>query len=164
MDQEVGKVIGAQINHEFQAAYLYLAMAGHFEVESLDGFGKWMRVQAREEVGHGMRLFDFMVRRGILVTLDAVPGPKAKFGSPLAIFRQALANERKVTELISTLYELAARKKDYPTQLELQWFVKEQVEEEASVGNIAEQLDMVGDSRAALLMLDQKLGSRSTVE
>ena len=134
-----------------------------------------MRVQAREEVGHGtpgdtgapLRFHGPAGHPGD-VGRCAVAGPRRSSGPPCRpssdLQLQALANERKVTELISTLYELAARKKDYPTQLELQWFVKEQVEEEASVGNIAEQLDMVGDSRAALLMLDQKLGSRSTVE
>ena len=164
MDEAVREAIEDQINHEFLAAYLYLAMAGHFEVGGLDGFGAWMRMQAQEEVGHGMRLFDFMVRRGVRVRLADVPGPEAKFGSPLEIFGQALQQEMKVTELINTLYHLAVVKRDYPTQIELQWFIGEQVEEEASVGNIVEQLEMVGDSRAALLMMDQKLGGRSTAE
>ena len=164
MDHAVRDAVAKQINHEFHAAYQYLAMAGHLEVESLDGFGAWMRAQAREEVGHAMRLFDFMVRRGVEVSLADVPGPKAQFGPPLAIFKQALEQEKRVSELIHRLYELAAQEKDYPTQLELQWFIEEQVEEEASVGSIVEQLEMVGDNRAALLMLDQRLGSRSTVE
>ena len=164
MDDAVRKAIEAQINHEFHAAYLYLAMAGHFEVQSLDGFGQWMRTQAQEEVGHAMRLFDFLVRRGVPAKLSDVAGPVAKFGEPLSIFQQALEHEMKVSALIASLYELAVEKKDHPTQLELQWFVTEQVEEEASVGNVVEQLGMVGDSRAALLMLDQKLGTRAAAE
>ena len=164
MDDEVGEAIANQINQEFRAAYLYLAMAGHFELETLDGFGRWMRLQAREEAGHAMRLFDFAVRRGVKVRLLDVPGPTAKLGSPLELFKQALEHEIKVTALINGLYELAALKKDYPTQLELQWFIEEQVEEEASTGKIVEQLEMVGDDRAALLTLDQKLGSRATAE
>lgn len=164
MDDAVRTAIEEQINHEFEAAYLYLAMAAHFEVQSLDGFGMWMRMQAQEEVAHAMRLFDFLVRRGFAAKLSSVPGPAADFGAPLAIFQQALEHERKVTQLIGSLYELAVANKDRPTQLELQWFVTEQVEEEASVGNVVEQLQMVGDSRAALLMLDQKLGSRATAE
>jgi ferritin len=98
------------------------------------------------------------------VDLADVPGPKASFGTPLSIFQQALDHEKKVTELIHTLYELASTKKDYATQLELQWFIEEQVEEEDSVGAVVEQLDMVGDNRAALLMLDQQLGARSGEE
>ena len=164
MDDAVRDAINKQINHEFQAAYLYLAMSGHFMVESLEGFGKWMRMQAREELGHGMRLFDYMVRRGVEVTRAPVAGPQAKFGSPIAIFRQALDHERKVTELINSLYEVATTKKDYPTQLELQWFIDEQVEEEASLGSVVEQLEMVGDNRAALLMMDERLGGRATTE
>jgi len=164
MDDAVRTAIEEQINHEFEAAYLYLAMAAHFEVQSLDGFGMWMRMQAQEEVAHAMRLFDFLVRRGVAAKLSSVPGPVADFGEPLAIFQQALEHERKVTQLIGSLYELAVANKDRATQLELQWFVTEQVEEEASVGNVVEQLQMVGDSRAALLMLDQKLGSRATAE
>lgn len=164
MDDEVRGAIGNQINQEFRAAYLYLAMAAHFEAESLDGFGSWMRLQAQEEVGHAMRLFDFAVRRGGEVGLVDVPAPEAKLGSPLQVFRLALEHEIKVTALINELYELAAAKKDYPTQLELQWFIEEQVEEEASAGKIVEQLEMVGDDRAALLTLDQKLGSRGTAK
>ena len=164
MEDDVREAIGNQINQELRAAYLYLAMAGHFEVESLDGFAKWMRMQAREEVGHAMRLFDFAVRRGAEVKLLDVPGPKAKFGSPLEIFKQALEHEIKVTALINGLYELAALKKDYPTQIELQWFIQEQVEEEESAGKIVEQLELAGDNRAALLALDQKLGSRGAAE
>jgi ferritin len=164
MDDAVHKAIEDQIGHEFHAAYLYLAMAGHFEVQGLEGFGRWMRMQAQEEVGHAMRLFDFLVRRGTSVTLKDVPGPASEFGTPLDIFRQALEHEKEVTALINALLDLAVTKKDYPTQLELQWFVTEQVEEEASVGQVVEQLEMVGESRAALLMLDQRLGERSSTD
>ena len=164
MDASVKDAINAQINHEFYAAYLYLAMAAHFESESLEGFGQWMRMQAREEVEHAMRLFDYLLRRGEEVELDAVAKPEADFDSPLSIFQQALEHEKKVTGLIDDLYELALEKSDYPTQLELQWFIDEQVEEEESVGRVVEQIEMAGDSRAALLMLDQRLGSRTSHE
>lgn len=164
MDASVKDAINEQINHEFYAAYLYLSMAAHFETEGFEGFGQWMRMQSREEVEHAMRLFDYLLRRGEEVELDAVARPEASFDSPVSIFRQALEHEKKVTGLINDLYELAVEKSDYPTQLELQWFIDEQVEEEESVGRVVEQLDMAGDSRAALLMLDQKLGARSSAE
>ncbi|HSH75097.1 MAG TPA: ferritin [Longimicrobiales bacterium] len=164
MDDEVRGAIHNQINQELRAAYLYLAMAAHFEVQSLDGFGTWMRLQAREEVGHAMRLFDFVVRRGGEVRLLDLPAPDAKLGSPLEVFKLALEHEIKVTALINELYELAAAKRDYPTRLELQWFIEEQVEEEATAGKIVEQLEMVGDDRAALLTLDQKLGGRAAAK
>ena len=160
MDASVKDALNAQINHEFYAAYLYLAMAAHFEAESLEGFGQWMRMQAKEEVEHAMRLFDYLLRRGEEVELESVGKPEASFDSPLSIFEQALSHEKKVTGLINDLYELAVEKNDYPTQLELQWFIDEQVEEEDSVGRVVEQLEMVGESNAGLFMLDQRLGSR----
>lgn len=162
MDARVRDAINEQINQEFHAAYLYLAMAAHFELQSLDGFGQWMRMQAKEEVTHAMRLFDFLIRRGEEVALDTVSRPESTFESPISIFQQALDHEKKVTAMIDELYGLATEKRDYPTQLELQWFIAEQVEEEDSVGRVVEQLDMAGDSRAALLMLDQELGARSS--
>ena len=160
MKESVRRAINNQINHEFHAAYLYLAMAGHFELESLNGFGQWMRAQAREEVEHAMRLFDFMLQRGERVDLDEIAAPDAEFDSPVSIFRAALEHERKVTGLIHELYELASEEKDYPTRLELQWFIQEQVEEEDSVGSMVAQLEMAGENRAALLMLDRTLGDR----
>jgi ferritin len=160
MKESVRRAVNNQINHEFHAAYQYLAMAAHFELESLNGFGFWMRAQAREEVEHAMRLFDFMLQRGAAVDLDEIAAPEVEFDSPLSTFRAALEHERKVTGLIHELHDLASEEHDHATRLELEWFIREQVEEEDSVGTVVEQLEMAGDDRAALLILDRTLGSR----
>lgn len=164
MDQELRNALNAQIKHELDSAYLYLAMSAHFEAENLPGFAKWMRLQAREEQAHAMRFFDYLNDRGERIVLDAVDRPPAEFDSPLAIFEAAQEHEKKVTGLIHSLYDLASQKKDYATQVMLQWFVEEQVEEEKSAGEIVLQLRMVGTNPAALFMLDRQMGSRSEAE
>ena len=160
MDEAVRDAINTQINREFYASYLYLSMSAHFEDENLDGFAHWMREQAKEEVEHAMRLFDHVTRRGARVQLRAIDEPPNEFGSVLSIFQAALEHERKVTGHINDLFELAREKNDYPAQLMLQWFIDEQVEEEEMTGRLVDQLEMVGDSKAALFMMDQQLGAR----
>lgn len=162
MDAKVRKLVNEQIAHEFYAAYLYLAMAAHFEEQNFEGFAKWMRLQAKEESGHAMRLFDYLVERGEKVELLKIDQPPAEFGTPLDAFRAALKHEQKVTSLINGIYAAAQKATDYPTQIMLQWFVTEQVEEEESTGKAVVQLEMAGENRAALLMLDHQFGARST--
>lgn len=161
MKQPVQDAINDQIRNEFYAAYLYLAMAAHFESKSLEGFARWMRLQAQEEVGHAMRLYDFMIDRGARVVLHQIDEPEVDFGEPVEAFRSALEHEQKVTQSINELYKLAAEHDDYAAQVELQWFVTEQVEEEDTTGKAVEQLEMAADSSAAILMLDREFGARS---
>ncbi len=158
--QKVQDAINEQIRNELDSAYLYLAMSAHFEAEALTGFARWMRVQAREEVTHGMKLFDYLADRGGRITLGGLAAPPSSFDSPLAVFRQAYAHEQKITSLIHALYTLATDEKDYATQLALGWFVNEQVEEEKTAADIAARLELVGDNRVALLILDRELGAR----
>ena len=160
MDESVRDAVNRQIGQELKAGYLYLAMSAHFERVSLLGFAKWMREQAQEELEHAMKLFDFMNHRGARVELPAVDAPPADFGAPLEIFQEALEHEEEVTRLIHELYDLCVGEHDHATQLELNWFITEQVEEEASVGTIVDQLRMAGDNEAAVLMLDRELGAR----
>ena len=161
-DDAVRKALNGHIGKELYAAYLYLAMSAHFEVKSLLGFAKWMRAQAREELEHAMRLFDYMNRRGAAVGLGAIDAPPAEFGAPLRSFESALEHEKVVSGLIHELYDLAVEKHDHATQLEIQWFINEQVEEEDSIGTIVDQLRMAGDNEAAILMLDRELAARTT--
>lgn len=158
--QKVQDAINEQIKNELYSAYLYLAMSAHFEAQSLTGFASWMRVQAREEVTHGLKLFDYLNDRGGRVELKAIGAPPSSFESPVAIFRQAYAHEQDVTASIHRLYSLAAQEGDYPTQVALTWFVNEQVEEERTAAEIVAQLEMVGDNRSALLLMDRELGGR----
>jgi ferritin len=162
MDPKVRDLINDQIAHEFYAAYLYLAMAAHFEAGNYEGFGQWMRMQAQEEQAHAMKLFDFLAERGATIELKQIDKPPVEFGDPAGAFRKALEHEKKVTGLINTIYEAAVDAKDYPTQIMLQWFIEEQVEEEDSTGTAVERLEMAEGNKAALMFLDAEFGKRST--
>ena len=150
-----------QVKHEYYSSYLYLAMAAHFEAANLGGFAHWMKVQAREEMGHAMKFYEYIYDQGSRVTLQAIDQPPADFGSPLLVFQAALEHERKVTGLIRNLYSLAVKENDYATQGALQWFINEQVEEEKNATQIVEQLKMIGDQGAALFMMNAQLGGRT---
>ncbi len=151
-----------QITEELQSAYIYLSMCAYFEAQNLRGMAHWMRLQAQEEIKHAMKIFDFVNDRGGRVQLGALDKPPADFKSPLDAFQKALAHEQKITSLINKLYDLADDEDDYPTEVMLQWFIEEQVEEEKSASEIVEQLKLIGDSGTGLLILDQKLSRRSS--
>lgn len=160
LSKTVQDALNEQIQKEFYSAYLYLAMSGSCEASSLPGSAKWMRVQAREETGHGLKIFDYLNDQGARVMLRSIGQPPAEFASLLDAFQQALAHEREVTKSINQLYALAAKENDYATQALLQWFITEQVEEEKSAMLVVEQLRMIGESKPALIMLDRHLGKR----
>ena len=159
--KSVEQAVNDQIKKELFSAYLYLSMSAWCEAQNLPGAAKRLRQQAREEVGHGMRFFEFLNDRGGRVTLAAIEKPAGEFGSLREIFDQALAHERKVSESIHQIYALAARESDYASLPLLQEFVSEQIEEEKTAGLIAEQLKRAGDESAALLFLDHQLGERT---
>jgi len=160
LNKELHEGINDQINKEMASAYLYLSMAAYLEGNNLSGSAHWMRKQAEEEMEHAMKMFDYMFDRGNQVTLLAIDTPPAEFSSPLDVFEQVLAHERKVTGLIHSLYALSIEHKDYAAQTFLQWFVNEQVEEERNADGIVQKLRMVGDKGHALLMIDRELGAR----
>ena len=149
-----------QINAEFYSAYLYLSMAAHFEGENLRGMAHWMQIQAKEEAGHAMKFFKFIVERGGRVTLTAIAAPATTWDSPQAIFDAVYKHERHVTSLINKLVDLAVAEKDHASGVFLQWFVNEQVEEEANASEILHQIKMLGDSKPGLFMLDRQLAQR----
>jgi len=157
----VQDAINEQIKAELHSAYLYLAMAAYCEFVNLKGFAQWMRQQSREEVTHAMKLFDYSHDRGGRVRLQAIPAPPAEFNSPLEMMEQTLVHERKVTAMINNLYALAIKESDYPTQVQLQWFITEQVEEEKNASDIVERLKMIGEQKPGLLLLDREMGARS---
>lgn len=154
------KAINDQIQKELYSAYVYLSMAAYFEANNLTGAAAWMRLQHQEEQVHAMKFFDFINDRGGRVALQGIQQPPTDFVSPLAVFEEALAHEQKVSKSIHDLYALAIKENDYPTQAMLQWFINEQVEEEKNASAIVAQLRMIGDSPAALFMIDQQLGAR----
>ncbi|HIQ02344.1 MAG TPA: ferritin [Anaerolineales bacterium] len=152
-----------QVKHELYSAYLYLSMSAYCESVNLPGFAHWLRVQVQEEMQHGMKFYDFINERGGRVVLQAIDRPPTAFESPLDIFEKTLEHERKVTDLIHGLYALAVEEKDYASQVFLQWFVTEQVEEENSATQILETLRRIGDQGHALLVLDRELARRGAV-
>jgi ferritin len=157
---EVRDALNEQIKYEFYSSYLYLSMAGSFEVAELPGFARWMRKQSEEEREHAMKFFDFLLDRGEHVQLQAIDQPPYAFRSPLDTFEQALEHEKEITSRIHQLYELSLQKNDYPAQVFLHWFVTEQVEEEKTATEVVERLRMAGEDGAALLLLDKELGER----
>jgi ferritin len=164
MGERLQEAINEQINKEMYSAYLYLSMSAYCEAESLPGFAGWMRAQAQEEQAHAMRFFDYINARGGRVVLKAIEVPPPIWKSPQEMFEQVLEHERKVTGMINRIYELALSENDYAAQIELQWFITEQVEEEESAGAVVEQLKRIGDQPMGLLMMDKQLGERQAAD
>lgn len=160
--KKMEKGLSEQVDKEFYSALLYLSMSGYFESENLPGFATWMRLQYQEELAHALRLFDFILRNGGRPTLGALKKPSADFKGPHAVMAAALKHEKAITTSINKLYELAVAEKDWPTQVELQWFITEQTEEEQTVGEIVAQLEMVGNDGPALLMMDRDMSGRES--
>jgi ferritin len=158
--KKLNEAINEQIKAELYSGYLYLSMSAYFEGENLSGFAHWMRRQAGEEQEHALKFFDFVNERGGRVQLKSIDQPPAEFNGPTAVFEMTLEHEKKVTGLINKLYELALSEKDYPAQVMLQWFIKEQVEEEVTATKLVETLKMVGQKGQALVMMDRQLARR----
>jgi len=154
------KAINEQINKELYSSYLYLSMASFFEGQNLPGFAKWMYVQTGEEREHGMKFYEYLVDRGAKVELKAIAAPATVWKSSLEVFKEVQKHEAFVTASINALYELALGEKDYPSQILLQWFISEQVEEEKNAAEIVQQLELIDAKGTAVLMLDHQLGHR----
>ena len=152
--------LNKQVNRELFSSILYLSMAAYFEAENLRGFAHWMKVQAEEEKNHAMKIYDFIVEAGGRARFAAIEAPKGEWKSPLEVFEHAYEHEKKVTGMIHDIVTLAVKEKDYATQNMLQWFVKEQVEEEAQTFEIKEKIVLVGKTTPLLLMIDHALGKR----
>jgi ferritin len=149
-----------QINKELYSSYLYLSMAAYFEDKNLPGFAKWLHIQADEEREHAMKFFAFLVDRGGRVSLKAIAGPETDWKASVEVFKQVYSHEQQVTASINALYELALKEKDYPSQIMLQWFINEQVEEEKNASEIIQQFELIEARDTAVLMLDHQLGKR----
>ncbi len=149
-----------QINAEMYSSYLYLSMEAYFQSISLNGFAAWMRAQVQEELMHAMKFYDFVHERGGQVTLESINKPDTAWASPLAAFEAVLKHEQHVTSLINDLVDLAISEKDHASNIFLQWFVTEQVEEEASVGEVVEKLRLIQDNPSGLFMMDAEMGKR----
>ncbi len=158
--KKIESALNQQIQSEFYSAYLYLSMSAYCQEIHLDGFAHWLQVQSKEEIGHAMRLYNYLDNRGGRVILQAIDRPPENFKSPRRMFEQILKSEQEITKAVHKLYKLAQDEKDYATEVELQWFINEQVEEEKTAGDVLQKIILVGDQPAALLMMDHHLGSR----
>jgi ferritin len=152
--------INAQIAREYYSSYLYLSMAAYFEEQELPGFAKWMRVQVQEEEAHAMIFFNYLCERGGKVILEALPQPPADYDSTLDVFEKTYVHEQMITASINDLADLAVKERDHASRNLLNWFVDEQVEEEANDTAIIAQLKRIGHDGNALVMMDRELGTR----
>ena len=160
ISKAIQDALNAQINAELYSAYLYLSMSAHFQSQNLPGFANWMRVQTQEEMVHAMKFFDFINERGGQVHLQAIEEPSTTWESPLAAFEAAYTHEQHVTSLINGLVDLAAAESDHASGIFLQWFVTEQVEEEANADAVVQKLKLMGDAANGLFMIDRELALR----
>jgi ferritin len=160
LTSKIETAINKQLNNEYYSGYLYLAMAAWFDSINLEGFSHWMRLQAQEELDHAMKLYDHILERDAKVTLSAIEAPPTEWKAPLDACQDALKAERVNTKQINDLVEEAAGSNDHATRVFLQWFISEQVEEEATATRLVEKVKLVGDDKGALFILDSEMGKR----
>ena len=161
--EKLESAFNTQINKELFSEYLYLSMQAYFETLNLTGFVNWMSVQVQEEHAHGMGMFNYLNERGGRVELLAIDKPKTHWNSPLDVFEEVLKHEQYVTSCINGLMDVAEEVKDRAALSFLDWYLKEQVEEENNVGNLLAKLKLIGDDKHALLLLDKDLMARTFV-
>jgi ferritin len=161
INERIQAEINKQINEEMYSAYLYLSMSAYFTSINLNGFANWMTVQSQEEMIHAMKFYNFLHERNGRVELDVLAKPTFEWESPLAAFEAAYKHEQHITGRINDMMEAAVEEKDHATQIFLQWFVTEQVEEEASALEVIDKLNFIGDSKHGLYMLDREMAQRA---
>lgn len=152
--------INEQINKEIFSEYMYISMQAWLADQNLDGMANWMDAQAQEEHFHAMKFFNYLIERGAKVRLQAIAAPPVEFKSALKVFQESLDHEKFVSKSINELMDLAIEEKDHATKSFLQWFIDEQVEEEASVDRVVNMLKMVGENGHGIMMIDRELAQR----
>ena len=163
ISEKLEKAFNDQINKELYSEYLYLSMQAYFERLNLKGFVNWMNVQVQEEHAHAMGMFNYVHERGGKVELEAIDKPQVEWNSPLHVFEEVLKLEEFVTSRINALMDVAEEVKDRAALSFLDWYLKEQVEEESNVGGVLATLKLIKDDAKALLMLDKELAARTFV-
>ena len=164
INSKLEEAFNEQINKELYSEYLYLVMKTYFKKANLQGFANWFNVQIQEEHAHGMGMFDYLDERGGQIELLSIDKPEVKGNSPLEIFEHVLEHEQFVTSRINHLADVAEEVKDRAALNFLNWYIKEQVEEEANVSGLLSTLKLIGDDKKALLMLDKELMTRTFVQ
>ncbi len=163
LNEKVQDVLNSQINKEFYSAYLYLAMSAYFDEIGLHGFSDWTKIQAKEEVDHGMILLDYIIERDGEVKLSQIDSPERNFSNPLQVFEKILEHEKYVTESINCVAHMSDDECDLATRHFINWYVAEQVEEEANARDVIDRLKMFGAEKTSLYHLDKELGDREYV-
>lgn len=161
MDNKTAQLLNQQINKEFYSAYLYLDFSVYFHDMGLSGFGNWFMIQAQEEQAHAMLFLQYLQNNDVKPELEAIEKPAVATESPKAVLEETLKHEKNVTALINAIYEAAHQTKDYRTMQFLDWFVKEQCEEEMNAGDLVKRFELFGSDPKGLYMLDSELGNRT---
>ena len=161
LTQRMNTALNSQLNAEFSSSYTYLSLAAYFAEQSLPGFSHWFRTHAEEERAHAMKIFDYILARGGNVELISVPAPPQLGTTAQEVFAGAFQEESEVSSAIDALVEVAIAEKDRATQVFLDWFVTEQVEEESLFTDLMMQINRIGDSEVGLFVFDQKLAERT---
>lgn len=159
----IERELNKQLNKEFFSAYLYMSMAAYFQSVDLLGFANWMNVQAKEELFHAEKFYNFIHERNGKVVLEQIDKPQMEWVSPLAAFEDSLKHENFITASINELASAADEEKDYATKIFLQWFITEQVEEESNALEVIRKLKLMKDAPGGMFMLDKELGTRTLV-
>ncbi|MBR6793608.1 MAG: ferritin [Clostridia bacterium] len=160
MNQKVHELLNQQINKEFYSAYLYLDFSNYFDAKGLDGFANWYMIQAQEERDHAMLFYQYLQNESQTVTLDAIAKPDKVFTCDMDVLKAGLEHEEYVTSLINDIYAAAYDVKDFRTMQFLDWFVKEQGEEETNANDMITKMELFGSDPKSLYMLNQELAAR----
>ena len=160
INEKVISILNEQINKEFYSAYLYLAMSAYFDEMGLHGFANWTKVQAQEEMDHGMIIFDYIIDRNAKIDFKSINVPETNFKSPLNVFERILEHEKYVTSSIDIIANMSLDECDLATRNFINWYIKEQVEEESNASDIITKLKMIGKKKSSLYLIDKELSKR----
>lgn len=160
LKENIEKALNEQVNAELYSSYLYLSMSAYYQSKGLTGFANWMRVQAQEELYHAIKLYDYINERGGRPVMMPISAPPKEWDSPLHVAREQLKHERYVSDLINKLLDLTIEEKDHAAMNFLQWYIKEQVEEEDTATDMVNKLSLIGEEGNGIFMLDKEVGQR----
>lgn len=160
IEENVKEILNEQINKEFYSAYLYLAMSAYLSEIGLYGFCRWTKIQAWEEIDHGMILFEYLIKQNSKIELKKVKAPEINFENPKQIFEQIYAHEKSITEAINNIAKLTENECDLATRKFIDWYLEEQIEEEDSIRKILAKMNIFGTEKSSLYLLDKELGQR----
>lgn len=160
ISEKINNILNEQINKEFYSGYLYLSISAYLKELGLKGFASWLRIQSKEEVEHGLRIFDYIINCNSFVTLKQIHMPDFEFNGVLSVFRKIYEHEKSITSSIMTVAKLAEDECDRTTLNFVDWFIEEQVQEEENIKDIIKRLELFGEDKVALLLIDRELGER----